>query len=91
MYRDKTGVERYNLFRSGLKVLRNGSLVIDRFVEDDQGLYWCEEDNYWNKQPTVISVKKGQKTIVIVIICSLKTALYPVLYILDLQRLVVNY
>ncbi|XP_034730755.1 uncharacterized protein LOC117946602 isoform X2 [Etheostoma cragini] len=35
-----------------MKVSHNGSLVIDYFTEDDQGLYWCE------KADIVISVKK---------------------------------
>ncbi|TDH11530.1 hypothetical protein EPR50_G00061890 [Perca flavescens] len=37
-----------------MKVSRNGSLVIDHFTEDDQGLYSCEKPY----SDTVITVKK---------------------------------
>ncbi|XP_039663205.1 contactin-6-like isoform X3 [Perca fluviatilis] len=54
-FQDKNGVQRHQqLFRSRMKVSRNGSLVIDHFTEDDQGLYSCEKPY----SDTVITVKK---------------------------------
>ncbi|KAL7394222.1 hypothetical protein ABVT39_022520 [Epinephelus coioides] len=60
---DRNGIERLPpLFRRRGKVLPDGSLVIDPFTEDDQGLYWCKhcfQDGCRNKQPSsFISVKK---------------------------------
>ncbi|XP_078108578.1 uncharacterized protein LOC144519375 isoform X1 [Sander vitreus] len=54
-FQDKNGVRRHQpLLRSRMKVSHNGSLVIDHFTEDDQGLYWCEKRH----SDIVISVKK---------------------------------
>ncbi|XP_037639922.1 uncharacterized protein LOC119496590 [Sebastes umbrosus] len=60
-FKDKNGIEHHHQLRSRMKVPRNGSLVIDHFTENDQGLYWCEycfPNHCGNKPTTVISVKK---------------------------------
>ncbi|XP_029307998.1 uncharacterized protein LOC115021605 [Cottoperca gobio] len=61
-FKDKKGVEYHEqLLRKRVKVLRNGSLAINIFAEDDQGLYWCEhcfQGNCWVDPPEVIGMKK---------------------------------
>lgn len=63
-FKDDKGIEHYqSFFRSRMKVLRNGSLIIDCFTEADEGLYWCEvcfQNNWWNDSLTVVTVNKGQ-------------------------------
>ncbi|XP_077950602.1 uncharacterized protein LOC120810143 [Gasterosteus aculeatus] len=61
-FKDDKGIEHYqSFFRSRMKVLRNGSLIIDCFTEADEGLYWCEvcfQNNWWNDSLTVVTVNK---------------------------------
>lgn len=62
-FQDKKGLKHHQqLFRNRMRVLRNNSLVIEYFTEDDQGLYWCRncfQDNCRDEPPTFLSVKKG--------------------------------
>ncbi|XP_019122738.2 uncharacterized protein LOC104919560 [Larimichthys crocea] len=57
---DATGIPRFHPpLQSRILVMSNYSLVIKNLIEDDQGLYWCENDCLNKHFPTVTtSLKK---------------------------------
>lgn len=61
---DKGGIlSRGDAFRHQVRIGDNGSLIINSFTENYEGLYWCVPvycDQYKCKTSTMIRVKKGQ-------------------------------
>ncbi|XP_039973215.1 uncharacterized protein LOC120783902 isoform X2 [Xiphias gladius] len=60
-FQDRQGLRHRSVFHLRGSVIHNRSLVINKFTEDDQGLYWCENcyDNKCNSDhSTVIRVNK---------------------------------
>lgn len=59
-FEDRSGVRRYDASRRRVNITHNRSLVIDRFTEGDQGVYWCEKckDDVCSEKQS-IGVHKG--------------------------------